>query len=379
MDERQPLLTPVKLGPYTLPNRVVMAPMTRARADNPERVPTALHAEYYAQRADAGLIITEGSQVSPQGVGYVNTPGIHSAAQIRGWKQVADAVHARDGHIFLQLWHVGRISHPDFHDGELPVAPSAVNPNVKVFTPSGQKETVAPRALSTREVRAVVSDFVQGAKNAIEAGFDGVEIHGANGYLVEQFLRDSTNRRSDRYGGSIANRARFLFEIVEGVSNAIGRERVGVRLSPANVGNIPADSDTAALYDFVIGVLGGYRLAYLHLREADGVLDIPNVVADVTAHYRTVYGGTLITNNGYDRERGNAAIARGEADLVAYGKPFIANPDTAAAFSPRRTARLAGPGDLLPGRRARLRGLSHAARRGRLSGSPDFAESHVFT
>ncbi|MGH8271290.1 MAG: alkene reductase [Gammaproteobacteria bacterium] len=331
----------MKLGRYTLPNRVVMAPMTRARADNPERAPTALHVEYYAQRAEAGLIVTEGSQVSPQGVGYVNTPGIHSAAQIRGWREVADAVHERGGHIFLQLWHVGRISHPDFHDGALPVAPSAVNPDVKVFTPSGPKDTVTPRALSTREVRGVVADFVGGAKNAIEAGFDGVEIHGANGYLVEQFLRDSTNRRGDKYGGGIANRARFLFEIVEGIAAAIGRDRIGVRLSPANVSNIPADSDTAALYDFVIGVLGGYRLAYLHLREADGVLNVPNMIPDVTAHYRTVYSGTLITNNGYDREFGNAAIARGEADLVAYGKPFIANPDLLLRF--RQGAPLALP------------------------------------
>lgn len=333
MDERQPLLTSVKLGPYTLPNRVVMAPMTRSRAGNPGRVPTALAAEYYAQRAGAGLIVTEATQVSPQGIGYVATPGIYTVAQIGGWRRVTDAVHERGGRIFLQLWHTGRVSHPDFHGGEAPVAPSAINPKVKVFTPAGLKATVTPRALSTSEVEAVGADFVQGAKNAIAAGFDGVEIHGANGYLVEQFLRDSSNRRSDRYGGSVANRGRFLFEIVEGISNAIGRERVGVRLSPANLKNIPADGDTAALYDFVIGVLGGYRIAYLHLLEAgEDVSKIPNMIPDVTAHYRTVYGGTLITNNGYDRERGNAVIADGEADLVAYGRPFIANPDLVERF-----------------------------------------------
>lgn len=338
MEERQPLLTHVKLGPYTLPNRVVMAPMTRSRADNSGRVPTALAAEYYAQRAGAGLIVTEATQVSPQGIGYVATPGIYTVAQIGGWRRVTDAVHERGGRIFLQLWHVGRVSHPDFHGGEAPVAPSAINPNVQVFTPSGPKDTVTPRALSAREVEAVVADFVQGAKNAIAAGFDGVEIHGANGYLIEQFLRDSANRRSDRYGGSIANRGRFLFEIVEGISGAIGRERVGVRLSPANLMNIPADGDTAALYDFVIGVLDGYRIAYLHLLEPGGnVSKIPNMIQDVTAHYRTVYGGTLITNNGYDRERGNAVIAGGEADLVAYGRPFIANPDLVERF------RLAAP------------------------------------
>lgn len=329
----QPLLTPVKVGRYVLPNRVVMAPMTRSRAYNRDRAPTELHAEYYAQRASAGLIITEGSQISPQGVGYVHTPGIHSEAQIGGWKKVTAAVHGRGGYIFLQLWHVGYVSHPDFHNGALPVAPSAINPHTQSFTPNGLKDTVTARALETEEVRAVVRDYVQGAKNAIEAGFDGVEIHGANGYLIEQFLRDSTNRRSDEYGGSIANRARFLFEIVEGISDAIGSERVGVRLSPANTWNVPPDSDTRALYDFVIGALSSYHLAYLHLREAQGDLSaIPNMVQNVTAHYRTVYRGTLITNTGYDQAKGNAVIVRGEADLVAYGVPFIANPDLVERF-----------------------------------------------
>jgi N-ethylmaleimide reductase len=329
----QPLLTQVRLGPYELPNRVVMAPMTRSRAYNRDRVPTELHAEYYAQRASAGLIVTEGSQISPQGVGYIHTPGIHSQAQIRGWKKVTDSVHARDGHIFLQLWHVGYVSHPDFHDGKLPVAPSAINPVTKSFTPLGLKDTVTPRALETSEVRLVVRDYVQAAINAMVAGFDGVEIHGANGYLVEQFLRDGSNRRTDEYGGDIANRARFLFEIVEGISDAIGSERVGVRLSPANTWNVPADSDTRVLYDFVIGALSGYQLAYLHLRESQGDLSaIPNMVMNVSGHYRTVYRGTLITNTGYDRERGNAVIRNGHADLVAYGALYIANPDLVERF-----------------------------------------------
>ncbi|MGA9852010.1 MAG: alkene reductase [Gammaproteobacteria bacterium] len=329
----QPLLTPVKLGRYELSNRIVMAPMTRSRAYNRDHVPTELHAEYYAQRASAGLIITEGSQISPQGVGYVHTPGIHSAAQIKGWKKVTEAVHARGGRIFSQLWHVGYVSHPDFHDGALPVAPSAINPNTKSFTPQGLKDTVTPRALETREVKAVVQDYAQAAKNAIEAGFDGVEIHGANGYLIEQFLRDGSNRRTDEYGGDIPNRARFLFEIVDGIVDVIGADRVGVRLSPANTWNVPADSDTRALYDFVIGALSSYELAYLHLREAQGDLSaIANMVPNITAHYRTVYRGTLITNTGYDRERGNAVIARGGADLVAYGTLFIANPDLVERF-----------------------------------------------
>ncbi|MDE2090533.1 MAG: alkene reductase [Gammaproteobacteria bacterium] len=329
----QPLLTPVQLGPYALPNRVVMAPMTRSRAYNRDQAPTELHAEYYAQRASAGLLITEGSQISPQGVGYVYTPGIHSQAQIRGWKKVTDAVHARDGHIFLQLWHVGYVSHPDFHDGVLPVAPSAINPNSKSFTPQGLKDTVTARALETAEVRAIVQDYVQAAINAMLAGFDGVEIHGANGYLIEQFLRDSSNHRTDEYGGDISKRARFLLEIVHGVSEAIGSERVGVRLSPANTWNVPADSDTRALYDYVIGALSGYTLAYLHLREALGDLSaIPNMVTNVSGHFRGIYRGTLITNTGYDQEKGNEVIRKGQADLVAFGMPYIANPDLVERF-----------------------------------------------
>ena len=329
----QPLLTPVKLGRHELPNRVVMAPMTRSRAYNRDQAPTELHAEYYAQRASAGLIITEGSQISPQGVGYVHTPGIHSEAQIKGWKKVSDAVHARNGRIFIQLWHVGRVSHPDFHNGALPVAPSAINPDTQSFTPQGLKDTVTPRALDTREVRQVVQDYVQAARNAMQAGFDGVEIHGANGYLIEQFLRDASNMRNDEYGGSVPNRARFLFDIVDGIVDSIGADRVGVRLSPANTWNVSADSDTRALYDFVIGALSSYELAYLHLREGQGDLSaIPNMVTRVTEHYRTVYRGTLITNTGYDRDKGDAVIANGHADLVAYGALFIANPDLVERF-----------------------------------------------
>jgi len=334
--EEQPLLTPVQVGRYRLPNRVVMAPLTRCRADNPERAPTELHARYYAQRASAGLIVTEATQISPQGIGYPHTPGIHSPAQIGGWRRVTEAVHEQGGHILLQLWHVGRVSHPDFHGGELPVAPSAIKPTGQAFTAAGLKDFVTPRALETHEVKAIVEDFVQGARNAIAAGFDGVEVHGANGYLIEQFLRDSSNRRRDEYGGSVANRGRFLFEIVDRVSAAIGSDRVGVRLSPGGTAYCPPDSDTQALYDFVIGVLDNERLAYLHLREADAeVADTPNMVTNVSEHYRTVYHGTLMANTGYDREKGNAAIADGIADVVAYGVPWIANPDLVSCFRKR--------------------------------------------
>src|SRR5690348_7321823 len=330
----QALLTPVNVGPYTLKNRVVMAPMTRDRADNPELAPTAMHAEYYGQRATAGLIITEGSQISPQGMGYINTPGIYSSTQVKGWEQVTDAVHARGGRIFLQLWHVGAVSHPDFHGGALPVSASAFDPKAKMYVPGGlMKDTVAARELSTLEVRQVVQDFAKGAANAVAAGFDGVEIHGANGYLIQQFLRDSSNQRGDEYGGSIPNRARFLFEVVEAVVKAVGAGKTGLRLSPSNTYNNPADSDSQALYDYVIARLNDHHLAYLHLRDASGPVSGHNQVADVTGHYRKLYKGVLITNTGYDRDKGNQAVASGRADLVAYGVPFISNPDLVERFA----------------------------------------------
>lgn len=330
----QPLLTPAKLGPYELKNRVVMAPMTRDRANNAELAPTELHVQYYTQRASAGLIVTEGSQISPQGVGYIYTPGIHSQAQVAGWRKVTEAVQAKGGRIFIQLWHVGAVSHPDFHGGALPVAPSVFNPQAKAYTPKGQlKDTVAARALETHEVRAIVLDFAQAARNALQAGFDGVEIHGANGYLIEQFLRDSINKRTDLYGGSIENRARFLFEVVEAVGRVVGYEKVGVRLSPSNTWNSPPDSNNRALYDHVIDGLTDYGLAYLHLREPAGdVSAIPNMVTNVAEHYRKIYQGTLIINTGFDREKGNEVVRKGDADLVAFGVPYIANPDLVERF-----------------------------------------------
>lgn len=346
----QPLLETARIGRYTLKNRVVMAPLTRSRADNPEHVPTDLHVTYYSQRASAGLIVSEATQISPQGVGYINTPGIHSAAQIAGWHRVTAAVHAEGGMIFNQLWHVGRVSHPDFHNGELPVAPSAIDPEGESFTPQGRKKTVTPRALETAEISEIVDDYVQAAKNAIKAGFDGVEIHGANGYLPNQFLLDSANQRTDEYGGSIPNRARFLFDILDGVTHAIGPERVGVRLSPSGLSNLKPDSNSRALYDYVITRLNDYTLAYLHLVEpSDSVANIPNMVQYVTAHYRKLFFGPIITNNGFDRKRGNEIVAAGDADLVAYGRPFIANPDLPERFARKLPLAKADPATFYQG------------------------------
>lgn len=319
------LFTPVQVGALELRNRVVMAPLTRSRA-GPGNVPHPLNALYYAQRASAGLIISEASQIAPEGQGYISTPGIHSAEQIEGWKCVTSAVHAAGGPIVLQLWHVGRISHPSFQPGgQLPVAPSAVRPNTQAYTANGFQPIPTPRALETEEIEGVVERYAQGARNAIAAGFDGVEIHAANGYLIDQFLRDRTNKRTDRYGGGIANRTRFLLEVVEAVSGAIGAERTGVRISPQNPANDMADSDPQALFDYVAESLSGKGLAYLHIIEDDtGGGAVPPFDYK---RLKQLFGGVVISNNGYDKARANKAIAEGRADLIAFGKPFIANPD----------------------------------------------------
>ncbi|RZW41882.1 MAG: alkene reductase, partial [Flavobacteriaceae bacterium] len=234
MKNKQELLKPITLGAFSLPNRVVMAPMTRSRAVNNENKPTSeLQGEYYAQRASAGLIITEGSQVSERAVGYVNTPGIHSEEQLKGWKEVTEKVHKNDGRIFIQLWHVGRMSHPDFHNGKLPLAPSAINPEEQSYTPEGFKDTVEPKAMSIEDIQQTIRDFVQAAENAMEVGFDGIEIHASNGYLFHQFFNKSSNRRTDDYGGSIENRARFLFDVLDAVREKLPENRIGVRLNPS--------------------------------------------------------------------------------------------------------------------------------------------------
>ena len=324
-DNGSNLFSPVEVGPLLLRNRVVMAPLTRSRA-GPANVPNQLNALYYAQRASAGLIISEATQISPQGQGYISTPGIYSAEQIEGWKCVTRAVHVAGGRIVLQLWHVGRISHPSFQPGgAAPVAPSAIRPRGQAFTAKGFEPIPTPRALETAEIPAIVEQYAQAARNALMAGFDGVEVHAANGYLIDQFLRDQTNKRTDRYGGSIANRSRFLFDVVDAVSTAVGAERTGVRISPQNTQNDIADSDPQTLFNYVAEQLSGKGLAYLHIIEGDtSGLPVPPFDYQNLKH---LFGGLVIANNGFDKLRANKAIAEGRADLVAFGKPFIANPD----------------------------------------------------
>jgi N-ethylmaleimide reductase len=326
------LLSPLALGPLTLPNRVVMAPMTRNRA-GPANVPVALNATYYAQRASAGLIVSEATQVSPQGQGYPGTPGIHSADQVAGWQLVTDAVHRAGGRIFMQLWHVGRISHPALQPGgALPVAPSAIAPAGQAWTLDGMMPYVTPHALETEEIAGIVEDFRRGARNARQAGFDGVELHGANGYLIDQFLRDGTNRRSDGYGGSAQNRTRFLTEVTEAIVGEWGGDRVGVRLSPTNPYNDIADSNPAATFAAAVGALARFSLAYLHIVEP-GASD-PVAAGEMTdlKFFRKIWRGVLIGNKGYDLARADAAIRDGTADLVAFATLFLANPDLPERF-----------------------------------------------
>ena len=322
------LFSPLTIGELELSNRIVMAPMTRNRAGD-GNVPQAINATYYRQRAGAGLIITEASQVSPQGQGYPATPGIHSAEQAAGWRDVTDAVHEAGGRIFLQLWHVGRISHPDWQPGGAkPVAPSAIKPEgEKVFSATGPADPVTPRALETSEVPEMVEQFRHGAVRAAEAGFDGVEIHAANGYLIDQFLRDGTNHRKDRYGGSVENRGRFLREVTEAVIGAWGPERVGVRLSPANRFNRMHDSDPQASFGHYAEMLSDYGLAFLHVVETDETEAGFDFV-----EFRRRYDGRYMANAGYTRERGEQAIESGHADLVSYGTLYLANPDLPARF-----------------------------------------------
>jgi N-ethylmaleimide reductase len=334
--KNQPILESYQLGPIKLKNRFVMAPMTRSRAENPDQAAGALQAEYYAQRAGAGLLITEGSQISPQAVGYIHTPGIYSEAQVAGWKTVTEAVHAREGRIFAQLWHVGRVSHPDFHGGALPVGPSAINPHDKVFTTEGFKETVTPRALETEEIAGIVQDFKRAAANAVAAGFDGVEIHSSNGYLLQQFFNKCANQRTDAYGGSIENRARILFEVLEALQEVIDLNRVGLRLNPSLHGlfGITVDEETIPTFEYIVKRLNDYPLAYLHLSEPFTPVDqVPHAVQEVAKHFRPLYTGTLIINKGFSPETGNQVIADGHADLVAFGVPFIANPDLPERFA----------------------------------------------
>lgn len=325
------LFSPIKIGNYRLKNRIFMAPMTRCRSvlDN---AANDMMARYYAQRASAGLIITEATQISMLGIGYPYTPGIHTADQVEGWKKVTKAVHEKGGTIFLQLWHVGRISHPAYHYGELPVAPSAIKPAGSIYTYEGMKEFVTPHALTLDEIKTIVKEYVKGAKNAMEAGFDGVEIHGGNGYLIDQFLRDGTNHREDVYGGSVENRARFLCEIIEGITSAIGSDKTGLRLSPSGTFNDMKDSDPEKHFSYICDKLNAFDLAYLHIIDAlEGDIRHGANVVELSV-LRNAYKGVLIANGAYTLERGNETIRNGKADAVAFAALFLANPDLPERF-----------------------------------------------
>ena len=342
------LFTPIRLGGLELPNRIVMAPLTRNRAGQPGNVPQPINATYYAQRASAGLIITEGSPISDMAHGYPGTPGIHSPAQVAGWKRVTDTVHAKGGRIFLQLWHVGRISHPSLLPNDaLPVAPSAIKPAGKAFTHQGMTDFVTPRALETSEIPALIENFRIAAYNAKAAGFDGVEVHGANGYLLDQFLRDGSNHRTDQYGGSIANRTRLLREVVAAVCEVWGADRVGVRISPLNQYNDMRDSNPQALFNHVGDTLRPFGLAYLHVMERDVhgselPLDFPKL--------RRRFNGRYMANGGYDKRRANAAIAASRADCVAFGTSYIANPDLVERYAQDAPLNVADPSTFYGGR-----------------------------
>ncbi|MBI5317881.1 alkene reductase [Bradyrhizobium sp.] len=320
------LFEPYVLGSLTLSNRIVMAPLTRNRAAA-GFVPGNLAAEYYAQRASAGLIISEATQISRQGQGYQDTPGIYTQAQIDGWRKVTYAVHAKGGHIFLQLWHVGRVSHVDLQpNGQLPVAPSAIRAETKVFVNNAFVDTSEPRALELDEIPGIIEDFRRAAANAIEAGFDGVEIHGANGYLLDQFTKDGANIRSDRYGGSIENRARLILEVAAAVAAEVSAERTGIKISPVSAMTGVSATDPQTQFNYIVEKLDELGIAYLHV--AEGALGGPHGVApfDYEA-LRRRFKNTYIANNGYDLELAMTKLQQGLADLVSFGRPYIANPD----------------------------------------------------
>jgi N-ethylmaleimide reductase len=323
------LLEPLILGAYELPNRVIMAPLTRCRANRRGRVPNDLMAEYYRQRAGAGLIISEGTAVSKRAIGYVDTPGLYTAEQTVGWKKVTKAVHEAGGRIFAQLWHVGSISHPDYHGGSLPHAPSAVNPNLSVRTPDGRKPSVVPKAMTAGDIQQTITDFKIAAGRALEAGFDGVEIHSSNGYLFHQFFSTTTNLRSDQYGGPVENRTRFYFEVLEAILSVAPPDRVGTRLNPMYHGRagILLNEKSLPTFEFLVRRLNDYNLAYLHLSRPFFPVESPWLINNLPAHFRKIYRGHLMLNGEYDRESGEAALQKGHGDSICYGRPFIANPD----------------------------------------------------
>jgi N-ethylmaleimide reductase len=340
------LFSPVNIGRLQLPNRIVMAPLTRNRAAAGD-IPQPMHVTYYRQRATAGLIISEASPISPQGVGYPGTPGIYSEAQIAGWQAVTQAVHEAGGHIFQQLWHVGRISHPDLQPGgALPVAPSAIRPAGDAVTTTGMQPFVTPRALEPDEIQAIVAQYATAARNSLQAGFDGVEVHAANGYLIDQFLRDGSNQRTDDYGGSLENRSRLLREVLHAVCEAVGPERVGVRISPENSFNDMRDSQPQETFEYIAGLLNGFGLAYLHVVEGDMVagekgLDYGRI--------RASFKGIYMANCRYDLARAQQAIASGAADMVSFGTLYIANPDLVERFRQGAALNTPDPGTFYGG------------------------------
>ncbi len=339
------LFDPIRIGAWTLPNRVVMAPLTRCRA-SAGRVPNAMMAEYYRQRSSAGLILSEATSVDPMGVGYPDTPGIWSDEQVAGWKLVTQAVHEAGGQILLQLWHVGRVSDPIYLNGLAPVAPSAIAPKGHVSLVRPMKSFVTPRALDRAELPAIIAAYRKGAENAQKAGFDGVEIHGANGYLLDQFLQDSTNKRTDDYGGPIENRARLMLEVADAVVSVWGADRVGMHLAPRCDSHDMGDSNPAATFGYVAKELGRRKLAFLCAREAYSHPEIPALGPEL----KRLFGGNYIANEGFTRESADAALAAGTADAVAFGKTFIANPDlperlrTGASLNPQDSATFYGAG-----------------------------------
>lgn len=327
MSRSTKLFETYKLGPITLANRLVMAPLTRNRAAPGTFVPSPLAADYYGQRASAGLLVTEASQVSQQGQGYQDTPGIYSKDQVAGWRKVTDRVHERGGKIFIQLWHVGRISHVDLQaNGAAPVAPSPIRAKGKTFVNGTFADVSEPRALELSEIPGIIGDFKRATKNALEAGFDGVEIHGANGYLLDQFARDGANKRTDAYGGSIENRAKLMLEVSKAVAAEAGADRTGIRISPVTPANDLTDSNPQPLFDHIVDGLGALKLAYLHVVE--GATGGPRDIAPFDyASLRKRFAGAYIANNGYDFDLATKVLDANAADLIAFGKPFISNPD----------------------------------------------------
>ena len=331
------LLEPYNLNGISLKNRVVMAPMTRSRANNPELAANELIAEYYGQRATAGLIISEGTHISPMAIGSINVPNIYTQTQIEGWKKTTATVHAKGGKIFAQLWHVGRVSHPDLLNNKLPLAPSAINPNFRAYASKGFVDTVTPKEMTLEEIHQTIKDFAKAAQNAFIAGFDGIELHAANGYLFHQFFAKCANIRTDEYCGSIENRARFLFDVLDEIKKTCDLNRVGIRISPSmdKTFGITVDEETAPTFEYIVNRLNKYDIAYLHISgfTTEESIDPMKKVLDTAKHYRQIYKGSLIINRGFDRDTANQAIEEEITDLVSFGELYISNPDLVERFA----------------------------------------------